>query len=261
MSMFDNSWVVNFYKKWNKNVTLSSIAKLREMTVNEDNASGAIERISLKKPYDLDVYIRDGITDKATLEEIIVSDVYGLVCDKLASCRNIIDLGANIGLASVYFAVKYDNVKIFSIEPDSGNFELSKRNLEKFIKENRVSCMQGAVWNKNCQLVISNPNDDPVLFVMEEASSVDQKNTIPGMNMQKIIELSGFKTIDLLKIDVEGAEVEIFKSDLSWIKDVKAIAIEFHDESRTVCEFNKKIKECGFEIVGDNGHTVLVVRA
>jgi hypothetical protein len=56
---------------------------------------------------------------------------------------------------------------------------------------------------------------------------------VEGYTMTEILDYSGFKRVDLLKVDIDGAERELFSMrDLSWLACVDAIAIEFHEGSR-----------------------------
>jgi hypothetical protein len=85
-------------------------------------------------------------------------------------------------------------------------------------------------------------------------------NPIKGLTIEKIIELSGFKNIDLLKVDIEGAETELFKGDLTWLLRIGSIAIEFHGDSRQRAKFDAIIQENRFRIYDSHRHTLLAVR-
>lgn len=78
--------------------------------------------------------------------------------------------------------------------------------------------------------------------------------------MSDIIERAAFKNIDLLKIDIEGAEMEVFSGRIDWLKSIGAIAIEFHGESRKASDFDQKVSAYGFTISDIDAHTVLVQR-
>jgi hypothetical protein len=62
-------------------------------------------------------------------------------------------------------------------------------------------------------------------------------------------------------VDIEGAEVELFKGNLDWLLKVRAIAIEFHRDSRNVSAFDRIMADYGFSILVDGAHTVLATRA
>jgi hypothetical protein len=62
-----------------------------------------------------------------------------------------------------------------------------------------------------------------------------------------------------VKVDVEGAEIELFKGDLDWLNHTGAIAIEFHGNARAVCNFDNIVHQYGFAVQAEDGHTVLAV--
>jgi hypothetical protein len=80
------------------------------------------------------------------------------------------------------------------------------------------------------------------------------------MTMPALIQDSGFPFIDLLKVDIEGAEVELFRGDLGWLNTIGAIAIEFHQDSRERSGFDRIVRDRGFVLHEANQHTVLACR-
>ena len=78
--------------------------------------------------------------------------------------------------------------------------------------------------------------------------------------MTTVFDLAGFETVDLLKIDVEGAERSLFADAELWLQRVRAIAIEFHDDTRAASRFDDVMGGEDFELRDDVGHTVLAVR-
>jgi len=95
--------------------------------------------------------------------------------------------------------------------------------------------------------------------VREESSAMVDVPHVQGRTLSRIIQDSGFGTVDLIKIDVEGAERELFQGDLSWLERTRAIAIEFHGDSRRTCQFDEIVKRFEFH-VHEHPHTILAVR-
>jgi len=79
--------------------------------------------------------------------------------------------------------------------------------------------------------------------------------------MAQVLAMSGFSTVDLLKVDIEGAERQLLRGDVSWLDRVSALAIEFHGDSREDSGFDEKIAAHGLEIVEENRHTTLACRS
>src|SRR6266404_7620243 len=127
--------------------------------------------------------------------------------------------------------------KLLTVEPHPGTYQMLTLNVKDLIREGRCRTLRAAVWGNETMLV--GDFDEPEhysAFAMREATSAsgDELQTI-GLSMPAIIAESEFETIDILKVDIEGAEVELFKGDLDWLRSVGAIAIEFHHDSRQVC--------------------------
>jgi FkbM family methyltransferase len=165
--------------------------------------------------------------------------------------RFIIDAGAHIGCAALFFASAFPRANIAAIEPDPGNYQVLLRNTRG---NQRIRAIHAAVWHRPESVVIANEQVDPCAFQIKSADG--QCATIQGLTISAIIRKCGFEKIDLLKLDIEGAEKEIFDADdLDWMNRTHAIMIELHDRFRPGCEaaFLNAARRFGFEITQ---HTV-----
>lgn len=259
------SWNVDFFTRWVKVMYPSSVFLWRFIQINEENPESMktlpeLIKVDLHKPMKTSIFLRRDTTDIWNFREIMEHNVYGILGQYMKSSKTIIDLGANIGLASYYFAATFKDARIFSVEPDSDNFKILSKNLSKLIKSNRCKLLQGAAWKENAELRISEPSKDLGKWALqvEAAPSTESKtNVFQGYTLHQILEKSGFETVDLLKIDIEGAEVDVFQADTEWMKKVKVLAIEFHDDSRERSGFDAVLKKYNFQIVDSNFHTVV----
>jgi FkbM family methyltransferase len=138
---------------------------------------------------------------------------------------HILDLGANIGYASVYFAVRWPQARILAVEPATSNLDLLAKNTRPW---NRITCLQAAVWSHPSWVQVANPKAAPNAFRMSESHD-SQNGNIPAYTISQLIERQGCSHLDLLKMDVEGAEAEIFQSGTAWLDRVKVLIIELHD--------------------------------
>jgi FkbM family methyltransferase len=172
--------------------------------------------------------------------------------------RFIIDAGAHIGCAALFFASSFPRANIAAIEPDPGNYQVLMRNTRG---NQRIRAIHAAVWHRLEPVTIANEQDDPCAFQIKSAN--DQCTAIQGLTVSAIIRECGFEKIDLLKLDIEGAEREIFGTgDLDWMNRTRAIIIELHDRFRPGCEaaFLSAAKRFGFEITQQTTSNVVAQR-
>lgn len=138
--------------------------------------------------------------------------------------RLILDLGANIGLASVYFAMKYPQATIVAVEPDDANCRLFRQNTAPFAN---VRLIQGGVWHREARLVCRNPEAEKFSLQFEESGEASAG--LSAYPVPHFVREGGGGPIDILKMDVEGAEVRILSGDCSaWLPLARVVFVEAH---------------------------------
>jgi len=198
------------------------------------------------------VYLRNNSSDWPTFRQIFLRQDYNINLG--FTPKTIIDCGANIGLGIVYFKNKYPDAKVVAIEPESGNFELIKKNTEKF---KDIHPVKAGVWNRTTNLeIIPGKDNGNWSFSVKETDHPNEK-TIPSVCIADLMKQHGINEIDLLKIDIEGAELELFSNNYeSWLPRTKALIIETHDQDRrgTTRPFFTTISKYNFSttISGEN---------
>jgi FkbM family methyltransferase len=181
----------------------------------------------LKEPF----ILRDNKSDKPIFFQVFYEKQYDLYGVDFPEAKKIIDGGANIGCASVYFSLRFPKAQILAIEPEKSNFELLKKNSESY--EN-IHCLQAGIWNKNEKLSIANPEGGAAEFMFENNFISD--DMVNGMTIQALLDSQNWNEVDIIKLDIEGAEKEVFSGeDLSWLKKVKLLIIELHDRYKKDC--------------------------
>jgi len=247
-------------------MSLGSILRLRNYYVREAQGLSNPTRklkLKLKSPIRGVVILREVSSDLYTFGDVFEQQVYRNVLRHLPECSTIIDLGANIGLASLYLASAYPSARIVAVEPNRENFELLKTNLEDLIQENRCVPVQAAVWSTR-KVLTADPQCLPDAYnayrLLEQPSRQNALDHVQGLTMPEILATSDVQQVDLLKVDIEGAEMELFRNDLSWLDRVGAIAIEFHGRSRDESGFDQVLAERGFEVCEEDSHTVLAIK-
>lgn len=171
------------------------------------------------------VSLRCGTADASTFEKIFVWNDYEL--DYPAGVKTVIDAGANIGLSAVYFATRFPDAKVLAIEPQGENFRLLERNTRPYPQ---VSPLHAALWSEDTTLGLSNPHDRVDSYQYSRDAAVE---TVPAFNMTSVLSRFEMPRADVLKIDIEGAETEVFARTPEWVGRVGMFVIELHgDQAR-----------------------------
>jgi len=171
------------------------------------------------------VHVRGGMsTDSASLYEILVRGEYDLV-EGLDSPKSVIDGGANIGLAALYFLIRYPSAHTISVEPFPDSIELCRKNLDPYA--DRATILHGAIWPDEGSVCLDPRAEDWLNQVRRARPGED--GSVKALTMKSLVSMSG-GSVDLLKLDVEGSEKEIFASGTEeWLPNVRNIVIELHD--------------------------------
>lgn len=160
--------------------------------------------------------------DVGTLSQVFFSLEYKI--NKKLSPQFIIDCGANIGLSAVYFANKYPNATIIAVEPDFGNFTYLELNSKLYPN---IICLNRAIWSKPVHMAVVDPGRGGWGLRTVEAA---ESSGLESITIDQIMDQYQMDRIDLLKIDIEGAEKELFTSGYeSWLLKTHFLAIELHD--------------------------------
>jgi FkbM family methyltransferase len=176
------------------------------------------------------IELRPITVDKAVFEQVFVERQYDIQIHH--EPRVIVDGGAHIGCTSAFFAKRYPKALVLAIEPEAANYELLTRNVRAY---GNVIPIHAALWKSPRQLSIANPDADSWAFTMRDQQPGDQE-TVLGITIGEILRWVG-TDIDILKLDVEGTEKELFSSlsAKGWLGSVHWIIIELHDRFVAGC--------------------------
>ncbi len=174
---------------------------------------------------DLRVQIRTNGIDYDVVEEIFARRAYKL---DLENVRRVLDLGGNIGLASLFFASSYPGAQICTVEPIPSNLTILETNLKLNHVPARI--VPGAAGGRDgrTSLVISR---DPRRHSSETAgigALATGTIEVDMFSVPSLMKLMGWPDIDLLKIDIEGGETEVLGGRPAWLRKVRAIIGEGH---------------------------------
>jgi FkbM family methyltransferase len=206
--------------------------------------------------------LRLGTTDISVFNSIYREGQYDW--DFPVAPKVIVDAGAYTGLSTAFFAMRYPDALIIAIEPDEQNFELLLQNTANF---SNVHAIRAAVWSESGSVCLTDPGVGSWGFRLNvsdygSADAADPSATpIRAITIADVIREYGIERIDLLKVDIEGSEKEVFVHSGPWIGSVDAICLELHDRFKAGCSraFFKAVDDFPIEL--RRGEDVLVVRA
>lgn len=173
------------------------------------------------------VKLRIGTTDPATYLQVLVERHYDF--DKPETASFIIDAGANIGLSAVLFANRFPNALIVAIEPEHSNYLML---CENTLQYPQIKPLRAALWSKNEELFLFDRGHGNHGFQIGDSDkeNADRVGSVPGITVDAVMRDFKMEKVDLLKIDIEGAELEVFGECSRWLNVVKVIMVELHDE-------------------------------
>jgi FkbM family methyltransferase len=193
------------------------------------------------------VFARPGSSDLAVFDQIFIEGQYRPL-DAIRNVQLVIDCGANVGYSSAYFLSTRPECFVIAVEPEVGNFDVLTRNLSPY--RGRYHAIQAAVWPYPEKLRIkptARISGQEWGYSVESAAE-DITEYVQAITLPEIIGRSQYKRVSLLKIDIEGAELELFKSGAeSWLDLVDNIVIELHGQKCSEAFF-KAIDGRGFDI-------------
>lgn len=178
-----------------------------------------------------DLSLRIDDSDIRVFKQIFVDNEYDSL-NLPETAKTIIDLGANIGLSALFFIKKFPTSRIVAVEPDAVNFSIMEKNLEKFSKS--ISFLQAAIWPTDGEVSLVEEDDDHASLgawgYRTEASNGNSGLSVKAVTIPTIMKQYNMDFVDILKVDIEGAEYELFEKNYEdWIDKVGLIIIETHD--------------------------------
>jgi FkbM family methyltransferase len=175
-----------------------------------------------------------------TYREIFRRQIYRFQTTSLHP--RIIDCGANIGLSVLYFKWLYPNAEVLAFEPDPVLFQVLQRNVNKAAPSG-VTLVQKAIWIDETEVpflpdgsvggrLINEANDSEAVYV----KTVRLRDLLNGR-------------VDLLKMDIEGAEHEVVADCRDRLGYVDRLFVEYHGGARdqqTLHKMLEILQEAGF---------------
>ena len=194
------------YKTWR------ILKALRKGKPNDPSVSVSLR--NLKHP----IIIRPGTRDTDTIINNIIREEYGQMAPSIPP-KWMIDAGAYIGDTSAYFLSRFPDLKVIALEPNPPSFEMAKLNLEPYCE--RAILLQKGLYST-----------DGVASFSGESTGASINSTgfqIDCTTISSLMARFSIPRIDILKMDIEGAEEAIFNSSPEkWLSQINLLILEIH---------------------------------
>lgn len=198
---------------------------------------------------DLIVKLRTSSTDIQALANVWINEEYKKTGFEIKNDDTIIDIGAHVGLFTLY-ASQYCKVgRIFCLEPIKNNFDLLSENVQ-INQLSNVKCINKAVHNKNNSIrMYLSETDNAAHSVFGNGNEhVDVNAT----TLSEIFNAENIQICNLLKMDCEGSEYEIFEATADeYLKKIQKICLEYHiikGDFKPLNALKSRLATLGFQI-------------
>lgn len=174
---------------------------------------------------------RAGASDREVFGQIFIEREYSCL-DGLRDVELVVDCGANVGYSAAYFLTRFPGCRVIAVEPDAASHAVLAANLVPY--GDRAMVIRSAVWSRPTGLRISEEifRDGREWATQVRACRPGEEPQMMAVDLGMLLRESGAERISILKVDIEGAEAEVFATNTTgWLPRVDNIVIELHDDS------------------------------
>lgn len=205
------------------------------------------------KPFVIEVdstklFVNPRSMDMFVVAETYLDKMYDTEYLKGIKIENIVDLGAHIGDSSVWLVRRFNPEKLFAVEMDRNSFTLLERNVVLNKLEDKIVAINKAIYSEDNKDMVYRKSG---ISMMNSLSRGLGKTKVKTISLKKISDNYKIKTIDYLKMDIEGAEKFLFtKKNNGFFRDkVRFIVVECHPNISLSHEAVRKyLENLGFDI-------------
>ena len=155
--------------------------------------------------------------------------------------KTIVDCGANIGLTSIFFANRYPDARIIALEPHPDNFEILEKNVDGWDK---IQPLQAAIVGRSRPTAYLTSSHPAWGNRIATYPTDDECINVPALTIAEMMDRMEIQNIDLLKIDIEGGEEELF-DNTDFLQKTNLVLIELHGDY-TLRKFQAALDAAGF---------------
>lgn len=164
------------------------------------------------------IHVRPGTEDVGSVIDNVLRREYGQLPADFAP-KVVVDAGAYIGDTASYFLSRFPHARVIAIEPNEENHGIARENLAAYGK--RATLLKCALWRTTGSVAISGRQTSCMV--------IDGDGDVPALSVPALLELAEITHVDLMKMDIEGAEVEVLRSGVGgWLRQVRWLLVETH---------------------------------
>jgi len=157
----------------------------------------------------------------------------------------ILDLGANVGFATIFFARSYPYASIACVEPVPGNVALLRKNLAANAITAAVLDVAVGIANGPVQMQLCKRDYGHKIVESRSSAAPETTITVQSLSVPTLMRQLNWSRIGLLKIDIEGYEALLLRENCQWLHMVDELCIECHDDYGET-DLNTIANEYGF---------------
>lgn len=180
--------------------------------------------------------------DLHSIREVWFDEAYRLPFEDPSGV--LLDLGANIGMTSLWLAKRYSFAQVIAVEPDPNNAILVRQNFE-------LNGIKGQVLE-----AAIGPKKSTARFEFSEFSNLgrlsETGSLVPMITVDMIFKKFAVTRFGLIKIDIEGGEEKLLDGPTEWLGRTDAIIIEFHPMRVDYPRLIRKVSSHGFRYIPAN---------
>jgi FkbM family methyltransferase len=188
-----------------------------------------------------------GYVDLLTLcpqwQDLFVRQMLRFEADQPAP--RIIDGGANIGLASLYFKRLYPSARITAFEADPAIHAVLADNLHRN-GAGDVEAVHAALWTSHGEIDFRCEGTDSGSVAEVPLAPTGPVRRVPAVRLRDVLDK---EPVDFLKLDIEGAERAVLADCGDSLRQVRALCLELHEfdpSTRSTPEVLTLLENAGF---------------
>jgi FkbM family methyltransferase len=179
------------------------------------------------------------------------------------NAKRIIDLGANIGISALYFHYRYPGAHIACVEPSPGNLNILRRVVA--LNQLPVTIFECAIGPESGSTLFYETDDPTCRNTLGNRNENAKRITVQQITIPEIMDLLRWDLIDILKIDIEGYERVLLRSNAHWLSRVSCIVGEIH-EGYSFADLRADLAPFGFRLTerapaNEDGQVIFVAVA